>query len=67
MARIHHNYIQSDIQSRKEKLYKEIEAVTIEELSTAVHNVPARCELVVDNDGSHIEQFLYINFNSLYE
>ena len=38
------------------KIYKEIEAVTVEELSTAIHNLPARCELVVENDGLHIEQ-----------
>ena len=57
-SRIYHNYIPSDIQSLKEKIYKEIEAVTVEELSTAVHNLLVKCELVVENDGSHIEQFL---------
>lgn len=57
-ARVYHQFKPTSIASLKEKICAEIQAVTIDELTAAVENLHFRCELVLEQNGSHIQQLL---------
>ena len=57
-ARVYHYFIPRNIQELTDKIREEIALVANEELYRSVQNLLTRCELVIEHNGSHIQQFL---------
>ena len=54
-ARVYHQFKPENMQALKEKIKTEIQLMRIDEISRAVANLHHRCELILQQNGSHIQ------------
>lgn len=56
-ARVYHQFTPRNLDELKQKIIQEFASISVEELHRSVQNMILRCELVLENDGSHFEHF----------
>ncbi len=57
-ARVYHHFIPSDLNELKAKIRQEICAFSVAELGRSVLNLQRRCDLIIQENGGHIQHLL---------